>query len=1123
MAKVFRLHKTGRDTLRGWDVSSKMNQPMIDDISDPAGATARREITSVPSPFARMDLIKKAFTQVNSLGHVGTTIHHKMVSHALDVAEVFYNIDKFTKSGLFDLVRWDVSQLSQLTASPSKQHQLLGRTLDLFMRADTQHFNFDKMQGLYMLRYIGPGAPTTMEVVGSTSPASLFYTSANDFSFLQGRVVFGTHQAFADDDFQPLEQRADQNFILWLYALRKAMPGFAENFTEVNEYLNGAFEKLSFELQKAIHTLNDNSFSTNYAATELTPGVPVEIMGLQLTKAQPADFKTSKFAIKPSKKAAKLPLVLPHGRFAQPWLYTTSNWDPATPVPLYPGPINERQLPADGTNYPYLTMTDFLEDTLIATDSKFNDTDFFNGNLVNDTGLDLSMLLPVKPAYFQYFTTDDLRRDLKMTASLDPSGTPVVKVNLSIPVQGGVIPFERTYTLDDTRRNEEQGRLVSRNFSLAYFPRTRFNQNTQADYVVSLLSKGDWHPTFDCLDGEAHAIQPVLGPVDRNLDAADHRIDSTAPSVPMISVDSNFDLIGVSSPEGRGIAVPNFAGIAGGARFDFAVDFGTSNTHIEYRKQGDTQSHPLDITSQARQMATFNEDAIADTEYSIALRSNLIPSLLGPDAQVHFPLRTILTYKEATNWQTPTAPYLTGNLPFFYGTVARPIYNAEKSNLKWSNDSEIEAMLNVYLGGLLQIMRNKVVMEGGDLSQMHLRWFYPTSMPGDKVRMMSKAWTKLFERHIGANEANLTSIPESVAPYAYYKRDYGEAANVLTIDIGGGTSDAYIVDANGHGLFITSFRFAANSLLGDGFIANGIGTNGFVKRYRQTFNDILESNHLSNLREILDKVYAGGSSDDFISMLFSLKGNSEVKAAKCADKLDFNAMLQNSAEAKTLVMIFYTAIIYHLARFIKAKQAQGFNIQEPSVVAFSGNGSRLLQVIGAGDSIGNEILANYTKAIFEKVNGRKFPHGDFKVITDPQKPKESTSKGGLLVENAPSQPELEEMTDSLLGTGPDNFLDGRKYSQLTDEDWNGLSESIDEFTSIFYELLAEKKLQANFGILPTTELEKVRHIFTDDVRNRTANALISFNLMASDQEIEDTLFFYPITAALNTLAQKLLK
>lgn len=66
MSKVFRLYKEGSATIREWNESPAFpyNSNARDTIEDPDGASAKNEITSIPSPFARIDLVKTAFKEV---------------------------------------------------------------------------------------------------------------------------------------------------------------------------------------------------------------------------------------------------------------------------------------------------------------------------------------------------------------------------------------------------------------------------------------------------------------------------------------------------------------------------------------------------------------------------------------------------------------------------------------------------------------------------------------------------------------------------------------------------------------------------------------------------------------------------------------------------------------------------------------------------------------------------------------------------------------------------------------------------------------------------------------------------------------------------------------------------
>lgn len=68
MGKVLRLHNNGTQTLEGWKSSAQYNSTDIDSIADPNASSAAIEITSIPSPFARIDLVKSAFRFVSEKG-----------------------------------------------------------------------------------------------------------------------------------------------------------------------------------------------------------------------------------------------------------------------------------------------------------------------------------------------------------------------------------------------------------------------------------------------------------------------------------------------------------------------------------------------------------------------------------------------------------------------------------------------------------------------------------------------------------------------------------------------------------------------------------------------------------------------------------------------------------------------------------------------------------------------------------------------------------------------------------------------------------------------------------------------------------------------------------------------
>ena len=1135
MGKVFRLHNMGKNTLQGWSpIGTAYTPAMIDNMDDPSGATATHEITSIPSPFARIDLVKSAFAMINKENGQnisGNTIYHKMVSHALDVAQIFFNLDVYTGQNYkcVELIKWDLSHISQLTAVGGGQN-LIGRTLNLFLDQDSTTYNFDSLNGLYLLRYTAKGGPMT--IIGATSPATLFFSSANDVSFVGEKIKFGKHKALSQTDFVPLYQRTDERFILYLYALRAANDTFATKFPEVNKYLDLTYAKLSQSLRAKIDNLDGTYLATTFDPLNVSTGVPVEVIGMQLFKKGAIDDeigKTSDFAIKCNKELDKIPLVLPTDKFAMPWKYVTAQWNSDTEVPIDPkddeGQLIDpeyRTLPDDGSDYPYLVVNDFLEKQIFELKQvDVDNTNFFDGNLINKTGLPHGYLLPVKRRYFDYFTIDDLKKNIKLECKPAPQGDVSVKVTLVIPVRGGEITLSRMYNhqVSSEALNPRDGVILTKDFTLVLYPMTKFTNGEQPDYRVNLLTRDNWQPSLQFINSDGKNIA-IIAQDDKNRDAQGNKPEKDEPAIPIYAVHESFEAIEISEKGATGLMIPLWRGIKGSDTYEFAIDFGTTNTHIEYRVN-DGHPQPLDISEQSLQLGMLSKDAVEDLAYRIPVYANNIPLTLGKD--IHFPMRTILSYKTSTNWNQPTFPYVTGNLPFYYGSQQMSKYNKEETELKWTNSMDVKSMITCYLGSIMMVIRNKVVMEGGDLSKTKITWFYPTSMPAGRVATISTIWNNLYTDYIDSNTTDkLLSIPESIAPYNYYSLYHGAGVDVLSIDIGGGTSDALVIDSMGEPAFITSFRFAANSLFGDAFSRGALNQNGWVRKFQPLINNALTSNNLNSIKGVLDGVAANQISADYISLLFTLSENKDVKNQHCENKVNFMQMLKDNEGAKTLLLVFYIAIIYHLARIIKAKRECGLPVREPASITFSGNGSKLLQILGVETQVGKETLEDLTKAIFEKVNGREYPHTELSIVTDPQKPKEATCKGGILATSIPRLTQIQKLTQTFLGTKTPKFVTDEQYNSLSKEDYEDVYNALNDFADLFFSLAKDYDFSSNFTTIANDKLQAYHDTFIKGNDTRLTNALKFLGILNKPEKVEDTLFFYPITSILNDLAKKIL-
>ena len=190
MSKVFRLYKGGTTTFQGWNDNPAFpyNSNARDTIEDPDGASAKNEITSIPSPFARIDLVKTAFKEVcrrasqNLENLDGNTIFHKMVSDSLDVGEIFFNIDKFRDK--ISIITWDPTVMIDILKNDQNvSHYYVADALEKYLVSDAITYNFNRLKNIYLLNYTN--GPDELNIIGATSPATLFFSGANSLEYIQ--------------------------------------------------------------------------------------------------------------------------------------------------------------------------------------------------------------------------------------------------------------------------------------------------------------------------------------------------------------------------------------------------------------------------------------------------------------------------------------------------------------------------------------------------------------------------------------------------------------------------------------------------------------------------------------------------------------------------------------------------------------------------------------------------------------------------------------------------------------------------------------------------------------------------------------------------------------------------
>lgn len=1157
MGYIFRINKTkgaSKTTIVDWSntPNSTYHHGFVDKIPD--ATTTQREITSIPSPFARIELVKEAFgkivpetfnemnvEEVEEMLH-GDTIYHKMVSDSLDVGQIFFSYEAMKDQ--VDILVWEKDKcLDSLLSSDEKSHQIYGKTLSMFLCQDAEGddpYNFGKMQNIYILRYKGKGKKQ-MHIIGATSPATLFFSTANNESSISQELCFGTDYAF-DKEFASLDVRST-DYIKYLFAFRYSEPQFNALYPEVTRYLDAVYFVIDDKLKDEIDEIRDSCANQvedsvsyvdqNYDKLSIdvntTTNYQVEING------RPIHFKRfiddarqgdSDFRIKTLIGIdGKTPLVLPvtNGNVYKDLNYFGSVFGTNHTVPYYDKNIlGLRKLPGINIQHPYLTVSDFLEDKIIKLPSEVNVSDFFNGNYISNSGQKEGYLLPITERFFEYFSVEELKGkspsgknmiDIKQVAS-------GVEVTLRIPIQNGhEVEYKRIYTLDvkaDKENNKGAIVMASEDFAIGVFPPVLFADAKDAHYRIAIICDFSLNKECTCFCHNEEQKFFVPNYVVRNVD-----IEDDIRSKVYVLDGQTFDCarIGVLTDQpgkekkATGLLVPKFKRRNGSASFNFAIDLGTSNTHIEYTTGTNQMPQPFAFNEDQPQISLICKPTDVIRNH---IRGEFVPEMINNNAQCHFPLRTVLCIDRnnaGVNEQGTGSYVAFGNAtPAFMYNKAEigTKYNEYIPNLKWSQLNQInEERIRCYIEAMLLMIRTKVIQEGGSLSQTQIKWFYPISMSDYKKGLFERVWDTAYKKYFNPS-GSPTAITESVAPYSFFQKTMANVTDIVTIDIGGGTTDIVVADTNGVKC-ITSMRFAADAIFGNTLVSVENGPlNGIVKQFKDYF--ITSLNGLDDLQKMLVEKTANnfGNSSEVASFLFSLAENEQIRRSNIEEKVDFNKELMKDSSQKIVFYIFFTAIIYHLANLMKAK---GLNV--PTNIAFSGNGSKVVSVLSPSKESLETLVANIFGLVYkEDVKG-------INLIINSNNPKEATCKGGLFLAQQPINVNVAKTV--LLGVSDSKICTGEKYSDVPDL-FTDIVKEVKSFMD-FITLRLPKRMSLNnvFGI-DNNSIKLAVDCFNKDLAAYIQSGIdlkIEAHDVSNDDIIEEPLFFYPVIGVMNDLSQQI--
>lgn len=1046
---IYRLYSdnnASNTNIDGWGATPTHITPeLIRTIKASDGQHPDKEITSIPSPWGRMDLIRSAFAEVvESKKIYGKTLNHKLISDTLDLAQICFHLKRFVKQGIIELVRWDKNEeLTRLSSSSLLGHQELERALTKYLTQDAGSFNFDIFDECAVFRFVHPRtkAPT---IIGGTSPTTLFFPAPGDLSCIAEHIAFGQDKPF-DDAYTALPKREDA-FIIWLYAIEKSYPSFSVKFESLYRYLQLCKKELKEEVQRKINSLTAQSYHTSYTLMEYQAGQPVYVLrdlGLYVDLGNNAELiqNASDFVVQTHQSQRNpLPLVLPTTKGWDHLHYVTDKWRSDTFVPTADAqPLDQRLLPGDGSAYPYLTEEDFLCDKLIKLKNSINTDQFYCGEL-DATVASCRYLLPLKPLFFEFFSVQELIS--KKMLGLKAYGDKIV-VTLTIPIKGGRITYERNYTeaKQGFYSDSPDYTIEELDFELGliqtqvYTPVCCIIPDDKANFKLEYLSdKGVLTPMNNTVKqdlglGSAVYTSAIVGP----LEAL--RIELSGMSAMIVPTKSTVRQASAQSIE-------------------YAVDLGTSNTCIAYRLDG--KGSPQLLNWSNGQMISVLTKFDQDVEAKPLIYGHLSLDALG-EGIYKLPLRTALlcdldcpSFQGAMIGSCPSLNYQ-------YQSADLPKTKTE-TNIKWSGQAN-DYYLKAYIYGLCVWMRKHADNYGvGD--KIKLRWLYPSSMPSQMKRNLRSVWKEATGEIFGT-KVEVTDVNEAVAPYLHLS-EAGAKGRTVCMDIGGGTVDVLITGRSmDEAMHLTSFRFGSNFLYEAPTNQKAAGSGfarmlcDYLEEQRTRVEAELEKNSLPKISDIVAKMRTfvkEYQSAEAVDKFFSFAKQLHTKDYKGLE-VELKNILQDTehgySKLRSAVLLYFALQVYHIARLIHHR-----GLERPDGFVFSGNGSRVLSVLGDED-----FLADLVSHIFDFVaeEQQTTPGAQQKIkVQFNSEPKEATTYGAIKATST-EQPEV------CMYLGSREVIDDSNPRYFQAEDEQHLYDDVASFAKLFQGLNDKLRLVRDWG------------------------------------------------------------
>ena len=429
---------------------------------------------------------------------------------------------------------------------------------------------------------------------------------------------------------------------------------------------------------------------------------------------------------------------------------------------------------------------------------------------------------------------------------------------------------------------------------------------------------------------------------------------------------TNFDYIEVISnapQSASGLVKPLFQSINDASNDDitFAVDFGTTSTHVACKGGAPFQTKPGSMVflhgnpdssnvhpvyKYENYKPSHDEDGIEEKLKDLVdyIQNEFIPTCFD-GAVYKFPMRTAVSCKSDCKTEPKLILFGQANIASTYEKEKPRGGNSFIPNIKWA-ESELN-LTSAYIRQIVKMCVNKAIAEGYKKSSINFVKFYPLSIGETSKQDIEDAWKEACSQYDINTETAVSTYSESLAPY--YADTPEKARCAVSIDIGGGSVD-FAVFSDGSPDFASSIRFGCDVLW------SSFEKTNVTQENNPIFLDFVDK-MLNNAR----RAELTGDNETIHVLLGMLGYTSDSKEpyltakrveSKYSSEDVINFWLGNNAfnfaresklrkDFKPAFITHLYAILYHIAQVMKSEEKI-----LPNALIFSGNGSKYLDYIG---------------------------------------------------------------------------------------------------------------------------------------------------------------------------------